>query len=77
MSTNTLELGLIASSTHSRHGVASPEQQAPKPPKKPAVERRNISLHIPYKGQEFSVDDAEDKVNKNLAQLALKPVKTP
>ena len=60
MSTNTLELGSIASLTHSRYGVASPEQQAPKPSKKPAVGRRNISLYIPYKGQEFSVDDAED-----------------
>jgi len=77
LSTNTLELGSIASSTHSRHGVASPERQAPKPPKKPVVGRRTTSSHIPHKGQEFSVDDAQDEVDEDLAQPAPRPTKAP
>ncbi|KAF2500285.1 calcium permease family membrane transporter [Lophium mytilinum] len=51
--------GSITSPIH-RQRVASPERQAK--PKKPGMGRRATSTHIPHKGQEFSVDDAEYEI---------------
>ncbi|KAF2852382.1 calcium permease family membrane transporter-like protein [Plenodomus tracheiphilus IPT5] len=38
-------------------------------PKKPSMSRRTTSSKFPHKGQEFSVDDAEDEVQRELAEL--------
>ncbi|CBY00066.1 hypothetical protein IAQ61_002731 [Plenodomus lingam] len=38
-------------------------------PKKPPMNRRATSSKFPHKGQEFSVDDAEDEVQRELAEL--------
>ncbi|KAF2458025.1 Sodium/calcium exchanger protein-domain-containing protein [Lineolata rhizophorae] len=58
--------GTIPSSTP-RQVVGSPEAAAPAKPKKPGIGRR-ISSHGPHKGQEFSVDDAEEEVEEVLAE---------
>ncbi|KAF1953651.1 calcium permease family membrane transporter-like protein [Byssothecium circinans] len=42
-----------------QQGVNTPEQAKPK---KPSMSRRSTSARFPHKGQEFSVDDAEDEV---------------
>lgn len=46
----------------------APEGSAAKP-KKPSLSRRTTSSKFPHKGQEFSVDDAEDEVHLDQAQL--------
>ncbi len=38
-------------------------------PKKPSMSRRTTSAKFPHKGQEFSVDDAEDEVELDQAEL--------
>jgi Ca2+:H+ antiporter len=46
--------------------LASPDRLAPKS-KKPGMGRRTTSSHVPKKGQEFSVDDADYEVDQDLS----------
>lgn len=50
----------------SRQNVNPPEQQKPK---KPSMSRRSTSARLPHKGQEFSVDDAEDEVSLDKSEV--------
>lgn len=47
----------------------SSDQGSASKPKKPSLSRRTTSSKFPHKGQEFSVDDAEDEVQRELAEL--------
>lgn len=55
-------------------GISRPQQNITSPdrggarPKKPSMGRRTTSSHIPKKGQEFSVDDAEYEVDQDLEE---------
>jgi Ca2+:H+ antiporter len=40
-----------------------------RPPRRPPTQRRSTSAHVPHKGQEFSVDDAEDEVDEMARQI--------
>ncbi|KAL5113546.1 hypothetical protein ACEQ8H_008585 [Pleosporales sp. CAS-2024a] len=51
-----------------QQNTAPPEQAATKP-KKPPMSRRATSSKFPRKGDEFSVDDAEDEVHLDKEQL--------
>ncbi|KAF2198516.1 calcium permease family membrane transporter-like protein [Delitschia confertaspora ATCC 74209] len=62
-----LTYGSIISSSTGRNNNNSPGGQAPKP-KKPSMNRRTTSAHFPHKGQEFSVDDAPDDLDKDLSE---------
>ncbi|KAF2678409.1 calcium permease family membrane transporter-like protein [Lentithecium fluviatile CBS 122367] len=48
----------------------NPNTTAPEQPKakKPAMSRRTTSAKFPHKGQEFSVDDGEDEIDKELTE---------
>ncbi|KAF2747344.1 calcium permease family membrane transporter-like protein [Sporormia fimetaria CBS 119925] len=48
--------------------VNSPERPTPKSRKPSMHSRRNTSSYVPKKGQEFSVDDARDEVDKDLSE---------
>ncbi|KAF2872008.1 Sodium/calcium exchanger protein-domain-containing protein [Massariosphaeria phaeospora] len=72
LQTQTAGYGSIPSSIDRRQQNAlSPEQSSSKL-KKPAMGRRTTSARFPHKGQEFSVDDAEDEVGLALARQQLK-----
>jgi Ca2+:H+ antiporter len=43
--------------------------------KKPSMSRRSTSAKLPYKGQEFSVDDGEDEIDSELTEQKQKPQK--
>ncbi|KAF2115694.1 Sodium/calcium exchanger protein-domain-containing protein [Lophiotrema nucula] len=70
VSTQTTAYGSITSSINRpSQSIASPDRTAPKP-KKPAMSRRTTSTHVPYRGQEFSVDDDKDEVGKDWSEQA-------
>jgi Ca2+:H+ antiporter len=63
------ETGSITSGMERRQqNPASLEQPTPKP-RKPSMSRRTTSSKFPRKGEEFSVDDAEDEVRIDQEQL--------
>ncbi|OAL43217.1 calcium permease family membrane transporter-like protein [Pyrenochaeta sp. DS3sAY3a] len=61
--------GSITSGIDRRQQMTGPPDAAATKPKKPAMSRRTTSSKFPHKGQEFSVDDAEDEVQLDQAQL--------
>ncbi|KAJ4377690.1 hypothetical protein N0V83_000519 [Neocucurbitaria cava] len=62
--------GSITSSIDRRQQpTGSSDQGSATKAKKPSMSRRTTSSKFPHKGQEFSVDDAEDEVQLDQAQL--------
>lgn len=61
--------GSITSGIDRRQPLPSAPEQPALKQKKPSLSRRTTSSKFPHKGQEFSVDDAEDEVQRELAQL--------
>ncbi|KAF2006928.1 hypothetical protein P154DRAFT_517378 [Amniculicola lignicola CBS 123094] len=63
--TQTFGYGSITSSSSRQQNILSPDRTKPK---KPGMGRRTTSTHVPHKGQEFSVDDAEYEVDWDLTE---------
>ncbi|KAI9659883.1 MAG: hypothetical protein M1821_001235 [Bathelium mastoideum] len=68
LQTNSSTYGSFTGSIATRHVANSPEPVHPKRPQKPSMGRKGSSLQAPHRGQEFSVDDATDEVDEDLAQ---------
>ncbi|KAF2086642.1 hypothetical protein K490DRAFT_43999 [Saccharata proteae CBS 121410] len=62
---NNAPQGSVPTSLPSRQSIASPDQPNPKP-RKPPMGRRQTSSSRIHRGQEFSVDDAQDEVDDDL-----------
>ncbi|CAI6340655.1 unnamed protein product [Periconia digitata] len=58
--------GSITSPIDRRQNLNPSDQQKPK---KPSMSRRSTSARFPHKGQEFSVDDAEDEVSLDQSEV--------
>ncbi|KAF2738159.1 hypothetical protein EJ04DRAFT_71243 [Polyplosphaeria fusca] len=57
-------------------GIASPDRPAPRS-RKPSMNRRSTSTHLPHRGQEFSVDDGLNEVGQDLTEQQQKEVQQP
>ncbi|KAF2644611.1 calcium permease family membrane transporter-like protein [Massarina eburnea CBS 473.64] len=66
-SSQTAGYGSITSPIDRRQQSANTPEQAK--PKKPPMSRRSTSVRFPHKGQEFSVDDAEDEIRLELSEV--------
>ncbi|KAL1609972.1 hypothetical protein SLS60_001637 [Paraconiothyrium brasiliense] len=58
----------ITSSIDRRQPQSNTDSSNPPKPKKPSMSRRTTSARFPIKGQEFSVDDAQDEVDQDLTE---------
>ncbi|KAF2019619.1 hypothetical protein BU24DRAFT_406265 [Aaosphaeria arxii CBS 175.79] len=65
--TQPVGYGSITSGVERQQRSANTPDQKTSKSKKPAMSRRTTSTHVPYKGQEFSVDDAEDEVSQDIS----------
>ncbi|KAJ9649473.1 hypothetical protein H2199_000248 [Coniosporium tulheliwenetii] len=63
-----LLVDMVGSMSSSRRLELSESTNTPNKPKKPSMGRRTTSMHGPHRGQEFSVDDAEDEVDPEFGQ---------
>jgi Ca2+:H+ antiporter len=58
----------VYAGTLSRQTTPLADSTSLRPSRRPPPQRRSTSTHVPHKGQEFSVDDAEDEVGDEMAR---------
>ncbi|KAF2445195.1 calcium permease family membrane transporter [Karstenula rhodostoma CBS 690.94] len=67
-SAQTAGYGSITSPIDRRQPQSTTDASNPLKAKKPSMSRRTTSARFPTKGQEFSVDDAQDEIDRELAE---------